>query len=366
MKKPAADKIKKILVFKLCCFGDVTQITPVINTLKENFNGAHITLIASSWINKLTPHLNNVDNTIIYSVPFEKGFINRTIKTVQMVLKLRKEKFDLAFLGHRKSVFGLILKMAGIKYRLGFSETGFINAPANFDHESHTVARQLKILEASGIPVKDTRLTLKPSKPLQDIRGSLNISREKSIIGIFPFGGSNPGTSMDIKKWDIEKYSELTSMLARKYPGNEIIVFEGSGENEKMVSFEFPGNVRKMVVDIDLISACSLFISGDTGPLYIAEALNVSTLSLFGPTDPVLYAPRNIYPGIIHKYLWKNPSCSPCYTTFTAIQTGNKKYWHDKTFICHTGTHECLNELSTKEVFDSAEKMMQKLITQTP
>ena len=154
-------------------------------------------------------------------------------------------------------------------------------------------------------------------------------------------------------------------MVARKYPDKEVIVFEGSGENEKMVRFEFPENVRKMTIDIDLISTCSLFISGDTGPLYIAEGLNVSTLSLFGPTDPGLYAPRNIYTGAVHKYLWKNPACSPCYTTITAIRTGNKKYWRHKTFICNTGTHECLNELSVKEVFNAVEKILQELNPQT-
>ncbi|MFI5143963.1 MAG: glycosyltransferase family 9 protein [Ignavibacteria bacterium] len=352
--------VKKILIFKLCCFGDIVQITPVINNLKLNFPESKIAIVAASWIEKLLPHIDNIDEAIIFDSAYDKNLFRRITKTANLIIKLRKEKFDLAFLGHRKSIFGFILDLSGIKYRLGFSKTRFLTHTVPFEHNIHTVTRQIKILDSAGLKIFDTKLELKrPGITIPDNNNS------KFRIGIFPFGGSNPGTSMDIKRWDAEKYRELLSMVAGKYPDMEVIVFEGSGENEKMESFEFPNNVRKMTIDIDLISTCSLFISGDTGPLYIAEGLNVSTLSLFGPTDPGLYAPRNIYDRVVHKYLWKNPSCSPCYTTITAVRTGDKKYWRDKTFICNTGTHECLNELSIKEVFDAVENILQELNPQT-
>jgi ADP-heptose:LPS heptosyltransferase len=182
----------------------------------------------------------------------------------------------------------------------------------------------------------------------------------KFKIGIFPFGGSNPGTSMDIKRWDINKYFELIKQLSEKHLDIEIIVFEGNSDNEKIIENDYSQFYKKMTIDIELISKCDLFISGDTGPLYIAEGLNVSTLSIFGPTDPGLYAPRNIYEGMTHEYIWRKPVCSPCYTTFTAIDTKNKKYWKDKTFICYTGTHECLEEVAVNDVFDKVEKILQK------
>lgn len=351
-------RINKILIFKLCCFGDIVQITPVISNLKQNFPESKITILASSWIEKLLPHLNYIDEVMIFDSAYDKNILRRITKTAGLIIRLRKEKFDLAFLGHRKSIFGLILDLSGIRYRLGFNETKFMTHTTPFEHSIHTVNRQLKILETAGLNIFETTLSLK--KP-ESVKTESGTDIKKFIIGLFPFGGSNPGTSMDIKRWDPEKYKELILMLSRKYPDTELIVFEGKPENEKMPGFELPTNTRKMTIEIEPISTCNLFICGDTGPLYIAEGLKVSTLSLFGPTDPALYAPRNIYAGIIHKYLWKKPACSPCYTTITAIETKNKKYWHNKTFICFTGTHECLNELGVTEVFDEVEKILKKL-----
>jgi len=46
-----------------------------------------------------------------------------------------------------------------------------------------------------------------------------------------------------------------------------------------------------------LISKMSLFISADTGPIYIAEAFNIPTIDIVGPVDENVQPPK----GRIHK-----------------------------------------------------------------
>jgi len=58
-------KIKNILVFKLCCLGDIVMMTPSINALKRNFPDARITIIVNSWVRGITEYLNNIDSVII-------------------------------------------------------------------------------------------------------------------------------------------------------------------------------------------------------------------------------------------------------------------------------------------------------------
>ena len=67
--------VKNILIFKLCCFGDIMFLTPTISALKRNFPEAKITFIASSWIANLKNYLKNVDEFIIFNDVFEVYYI---------------------------------------------------------------------------------------------------------------------------------------------------------------------------------------------------------------------------------------------------------------------------------------------------
>jgi len=60
---------------------------------------------------------------------------------------------------------------------------------------------------------------------------------------------------------------------------------------------------------IAFIKRCALFISGDEGLMHIAAALNVPTISLFGPTNGEAIAPY-WNKGVIIK---SQEDCSPCY-----------------------------------------------------
>ena len=337
-------------------------LTPTISALKRNFPKAKITLIASSWIADLSNYLKHVDEIIIFNDVFEKNFFRKVLGVVNMIKVLRKRKFDLVFMGHRKSIFGLIVKLSGIKYRLGFSETKFLNLTDMFEENIHETKRYLNVLKASGLETVNEGMKLIQKKNKEEIKKDNNIEKDKFIIGIFPFGGINPGTEMKIKRWDLEKYYSLIESLINEYSDYLILFFEGIHVSEKAGEKDLAKNVLKKVIDVNRISICDILISGDTGPLYIAAALNVSTLSIFGPSDPRLVAPTN-YSGnkIIHHHIWKKPKCSPCYTPVTSIDKSNKMYWKGDSFICYTGTHECLKEISVGEVFDKTKEMINRL-----
>lgn len=353
--------VKNILIFKLCCFGDIMFLTPTISALKRNFPEAKITLIASSWIANLKNYLKNVDEFIIFNDVFEKSFLRKALSAVKLISVLRKRKFDMVFVGHRKSIFGLIVKLSGIKYRLGFKETKFLNLTGEFDENIHETKRYLKVLETIGFKTGGERMELIQRKSKDEIKESNKIEKYKFIIGIFPFGGINPGTEMDNKRWGIKNYLQLVKLLSEQYKDSLFFLFEGSQENEKIRETNLPENVS-IEFEFDFISICNIFISGDTGPLYIAAGFDVPTLSLYGPTSPDLLAPLNYEDGkSFHKHIWKKPKCSPCYTPVTSIDKSNKKYWRGDSFICYTGTHECIKEISVDEVLNKIKEMVNQL-----
>ncbi len=352
MKNNDRLKIKNILVFKLCCLGDIVMMTPSINALKRNFPDARITIIVNSWVRGITEYLNNIDSVIISDALYEKSLAGKLAGAASLISELRKGKFDLVLLGHRNNIFGLITKLAGIKYRLGFCGTKFLTNCENFRDDIHEPKRYLRILKSIGIEDYENIPKLKKIEKRENILTESGIDHRKKVVAIFPFGGVNPGTEMNIKRWELQKFIELTSRISIAYPEIEILFLEGTESSEKITDRKFSDNVKIRKIDTGLISACDMMIGIDTGAVHIAAAFGIPTLTIFGPSDPDLIAPLNPSGQNIHEVISKNVECSPCYNTATAIDKGNKKYWQGNKFICYKGTNECMKLISVDEVFD--------------
>ena len=63
-----------------------------------------------------------------------------------------------------------------------------------------------------------------------------------------------------------------------------------------------------------LLQRSHLFIGNDSGPLHLAAAAGIPTVSFFGPETPALYGPR----GGAHTVLYKGIPCSPCLNVYNS------------------------------------------------
>ena len=109
----------------------------------------------------LIPYLDGIDKTILFDNPFEKSKVKLSVKALLLANKLRKETFDLAFLGHRDNSLGLLLKTAGIKYRLGFTGTKHLTHTGEFDENIHESSRYLKVLQKYRLADGNEKISLK-------------------------------------------------------------------------------------------------------------------------------------------------------------------------------------------------------------
>ena len=80
------------------------------------------------------------------------------------------------------------------------------------------------------------------------------------------------------------------------------------------------------------ISHCSIVITNDSGPLHLAAALAVPSVSIFGPTDP----DRTVIPGASRVVRAAVP-CQPCYSR-----------------ECPLGHHRCMRDISVDDVYAAA------------
>jgi ADP-heptose:LPS heptosyltransferase len=82
--------VRKILIFKLCCFGDTVFMTPAIRALKQQFPNARIYYAYSSWVKSMMKYLPDIDGTIEFENVYSKSIIEKISGTLRFIKAARK------------------------------------------------------------------------------------------------------------------------------------------------------------------------------------------------------------------------------------------------------------------------------------
>ena len=94
-----------------------------------------------------------------------------------------------------------------------------------------------------------------------------------------------------------------------------------------------------------MLARCDLVISGDSGPLHMAVALGLPTVSIYGPTDPAIYGPTPA-PGQQAIVLRRGLACSPCYNLLATAE-------------CPHGQPSCMIDVTVGRVYAAAAQLLQ-------
>jgi len=104
----------------------------------------------------------------------------------------------------------------------------------------------------------------------------------------------NPGAGMPIKPWPVERFAEAGRGLLRRGDIVLGILDGGSGNQASLLASLLEGRAE-LLPRLGLrqlaaaLSQVALFISADTGPARLAEAVGTPTIALCGPTWPGRY-----------------------------------------------------------------------------
>ena len=107
--------------------------------------------------------------------------------------------------------------------------------------------------------------------------------------------GIQPAAGRRIKEWDPTRFAEVGSELARAR-GAKIVLIGSTSDREPLERFRasWPPDVPlvQLPVETDLVvlaavlERLTLFITGDTGPMHLAAAVDTPVLAIFGPSLP--------------------------------------------------------------------------------
>ena len=295
------NKPKKILILQMAKLGDMVCTTPMFRAVKIKYPSFKVIVVG----NKINKEVLEGNKDAYKYIIFKNLF--RVFK------EIKNEKVDFACVTAPDFISLVILYLAGVKTIVapkienGYSpyETWEYKILRKFvitkPHKmgSYAPREYLRLLEPINIFSEDTKKYLYFSDQAREKIDKLfkekDIDEKDLVIGISPSAGNK------IKNWGSEKFAELADYIYKEYGAKLIIIGSGRDELEVNEMISFLDKDTKVfntlnMFNIDelkaLVSRMSIFISVDTGPIYIAEAFDVATIDIVGPMDENEQPPR--------------------------------------------------------------------------
>ncbi len=304
----------KVLVRVPNWIGDAVLALPALESLRYNLPDASLTIVAKSWVQDLFIH--NSLSAEVFPLPDPDDV--KTIWTTAQVLKA--SRFDAGLLLTNSFSSAFLFYLARIPERWGYSTDGRIMlltksvVPRASDSPRHQVYYYLDLIRELGFETLEPQLKMPlPPEVLSSARSrlkALGVDQEKPIVIISPGASYGPA-----KRWPASRFAHLASLLQEK-KGAEILIIGAKEEMDIATSISLSMPRRPTILTgatslaelVGLISLATLFISNDTGPMHIANALGVPVVAIFGPTDPAVTGPFQ-KPSVCLK---KEVPCWPC------------------------------------------------------
>lgn len=294
-----ADKIldppKSIAVIHTAQLGDMVCTTPLFRAIKKHLPHAELIVFGNRPSIEILEGNPDVDRRIIKS------------SLPEMIRTLKELKPDLGCVVIPDFQALAALYLAGVpavitpevKNSFSTGSTVFYNIIKNFVitvpfFKGKYFPRQyLTLLEPIGIKEFDTTKHLQYSKNAQHdvdeffVQNSI-IPGEDLVLGLSVSAGNK------VKVWPADRFAALMDYLWSAY-GAKILLLGGPKDGDEvaavMGSIGHDTQIINCVNEFSLdqlkalVSKLDLFISVDTGPIYIAEAFGTPTIDIVGPFD---------------------------------------------------------------------------------
>ncbi len=210
-------------------------------------------------------------------------------------------------------IFGRIPLLRGKKRFFGFASQNLrmtYEKVASLSSVAGNYSRNLEIF----IPQEDLSW-------VDDFLKENGAALSDKLLAVVPGGGASWGKAAIYKHWPAENFAKAADGLIDKYAFKAIVF----GSNDDMdICGDVLKSMRNKAVSAcgkagllqfaALLKKCSLVLCNDGGPLHMAVAAGVKTVSVFGPVNEKVYGP---YPASNeHIVLKKDLNCRPCYNRF--------------------------------------------------
>ena len=328
----------KILVISQTRLGDAVLSVPLLTVLHDRFPSAQIHVLANRYIREvyeMCPHTTGI---------MELESVFGPLDWAHDIRRIRREKFDWVI---DLNTDGSLMPAVAAGYsaapcRIGYGQDGrriFFDAALPFPKEGrHMVDLILGTLVPLGLsrdrPGFDLVIPKAEERDTAAMLERIGVKRGRPVVGIHP-GGVHP-----TQRWPAENFADLSDLILRS--GEAQVLLLGGPKDQILLSeivnrmqgapIQFPP-VTRIKGLAALLNNLNLLVCNNSGPLHLASALSIPTISFMGPTLAEQWRPVGEGNTVLRR---DDLDCIGC-----------------NMGICPVKTHACMYGISPTEVFET-------------
>lgn len=309
---------QKILIVLHGSLGDVTRALPLAQSVKRRFPRAFLAWSVEPACFPLLENFAAIDEVILYDR-------RRPVASLWPFLKrVRAHRFDLVLDLQRHFKSGMISRLSGAPWRLGFHPTdakegnGFFNN-CHIDAVGDSLAKiehYMKFASWLGIAPRpiEWQIDLTPQDKLSVRRHLGPVAGDFAALFV--------GSRWQSKDWFADQIGGCARELARRYGLAAVLL---GGRSEAALAEAIANTADVPVVNlvgrtslreaVGIIARAKVCIGPDTGLMHLAAAVRTPVISLWGATDPRRTGPYGFDDLVIRG----QADCAPCYRRHCAI-----------------------------------------------
>jgi heptosyltransferase I len=297
--RPSADPSsapRDILFIRIDRIGDMVVSTPALRAIKRAFPGTRLTVLASRSNAPVLRHDPYVDRVIVWNHSRHRS---APIGFLRQASRLARARYDVVIdpmTGHDLPT-ALIAWLSRAPIRVGYPGYGrevFFNRLCRPGGDRPMTELVLESTRPLGVRPDDRmpHLRLLPAE-LDRARGRLTASG----LGSRPVVAVHPGAHYPSQRWPTDYYARMAQQLQQNHACGVMLL--GGPDDRALIeriqasaggglaAFESP-DVRQAAA---MIAQADVLVCNNSGPLHLAVALGVPTLSFMGPTDRSRWMP---------------------------------------------------------------------------
>lgn len=310
-------KINKILLVHTGGIGDLIMARPAIQVAYRKYQSSLIDFMGNPVPLKVLMHDKWIHRYI--PIPSKNKNIFNIMKILVILLKIRFTNYDYLFLlqpalnknSYRRLKFfvNVISAKKTIGRRSAFG-SNFLDIAVPEKTNVHEVERMIKVVSEDGTEAVNSFEYHLPDS----CSGKINhipIDPNKAFVILSP-GGAKP-----FRRWPADNFIKL----ANRFESQGIrVVFVGDNQEKDILACrddQLPKGALNLIGEtsleqlIALIRKSRIVVANDSGPMHLANALNVPVVGIFGSGDVVRTRPYLMEKARIVE----SPvmDCKPCY-----------------------------------------------------
>lgn len=310
---------RRILCFRIERIGDLIMTLPALAELRALVPEATIDLVVGGWNREIAAAIPGIDRVETVDAEWLIRGDGPAVSPLELAMRAaawRGRKYDLGINFEPDIRTNIALAAAGARRSVGYRSGGggaLLDVALDYDTRAHTADNAKRLVQAA--------LNVDPLDPLPWSLRIPDTHRAAAARLLAPLAGTikvgmHVSGGRAIKQWPETRFREVAELLVRDRAA--AIVLTGSPADRAQVAVVKsalpPDRVLDLSGGLDLLTVAAviqqldLFVTGDTGPMHLAHAVATPIVAVFGPSEPLRYAPRGVRDTVVRIDL----PCSPC------------------------------------------------------